>query len=171
MFHHFPSFFIIFHHFSSFFLPISGPWNLNSGAASVIVTVGNPLLADFVGCNYDLGTQAGKIRNKGNQTSRVKDDNINNGNSTDAIHHINNLNKIIKDNINIEYVSRTIDSFLRNKQNNNKNIKLKDYVFDDKKYPAGKNTVEQLFKSDDVTHAIKTLNENFSILTGIPENN
>ena len=121
---------------------------MNSGGASVIVSVGNPILKDFVGCKYEIGN-----------TTNVE--------KMSSIEIINNYTKEIKEKVNTEYLEQTLKSYLINKKNNSRSLKFKDYVYDDKKYLPGKNTVASLLKSDDVSGLLKDINENFSISTGI----
>ena len=121
---------------------------MNSGGASVIVSVGNPILKDFVGCKYEIGN-----------TTNVE--------KISSIEMVNNYTKEIKEKINTEYLEQTLKSYLINKKNNSRSLKFKDYIYDDKKYLPGKNTVASLLKCDDVSGLLREINENFSISTGI----
>ena len=138
-----------FFSFDTIIIIYAGPWTLNSGGASVIVSVGNPILKYFAGCDYDIG----------NNTSRGINSNI---------ETVIDTTKEISEKIKTEYLEQILKSYLINKKNNSRSLKLKDYVYDDKKYFSGKNTISSILKNDDVSGLLREMNENFSISTGIP---
>ena len=127
----------------------AGPWSLDSGGASVIVTVGNPILSEFHRCKYDLGNAKGKMK-------------------MTSIEIINKITKEIKENIQTEYLEKIISSYLINKQNNYKSFKMKDFLYKEGKYPPGRNTIENIINNDDIHGLLGKINEDFSISTGIP---
>ena len=138
-----------FFSFDTIIIIYAGPWTLNSGGASVVVSVGNPVLKDYSGCNYDLG----------NNTS---------GGIISNIEMVNDATKEIREKVKTGYLEQILKSYLINKKNNSRSLKLKDYVYDDEKYSSRKNTISSILKNDDVSGLLRDINENFSISTGIP---
>ena len=122
----------------------------------MIVTIGNPLLAAFEGCKYGTGTNKSFKKSKLNQAEEIE--------------NILTISKQIKEKLQTGYVESILESYLKNKLNTNKTLKLKDYLYDEKKHTPGKNTVEQSLnlKSDDVSNVLREINEEFSSTTGVP---
>jgi hypothetical protein len=71
-----------------------------------------------------------------------------------------------------KYLESIIQKYLLKKKLNNKNpIKLQDFMYDDRKYPYSKNTIEQLFNKKIGSSGVKTVlnsaNKKLSTTTGI----
>jgi hypothetical protein len=79
---------------------------------------------------------------------------------------------IPKDKIISKYLEKIIQKYLLKKKLNNKNpIKLQDFMYDDRKYPHSKNTIEQTFNKKTGTAGVKNVlnatNQKLSTTTGI----
>jgi hypothetical protein len=135
-------------HLSLFF---AGPWTLNSGGASVIVTVSNPLLSEFPGCAYDIGHAQGRKRT-----------------SENTIDVLSNVTRVVKESVREGYLEDIIHAHNLNKCCVT-TARTKDFSYDEKKYPPGKNTVEASLKADNISELLNSINEDFSVSTGIPK--
>jgi predicted RNA-binding protein len=129
----------------------AGPWPLNSSGASVIVTVGNPLLSEFPGCTYDIEHVQTRKRT-----------------SENTIDVLNNLTRTIKENVREGYLEDIIHAHNLNKYCVN-TARTKDFSYDEKKHPPGKSTVEASLKSENISELLNSINEEFSVSTGIPK--
>jgi predicted RNA-binding protein len=117
----------------------------------VIVTVGNPLLSEFPGCTYDIGNVQGRKRT-----------------SENTIDVLSNVARAVKESVREGYLEDIIHAHNLNKYCVTK-ARTKDFSYDEKKYPPCKNTVEASLKADNITELLNSINEDFSVSTGIPK--
>ena len=128
-------------------------WSICPGGASIIVTLGNPMLAEYPGCTYEMGYVPNRKRKNKN-----------------PIEIFNNMSKLIKEKVDVSYLEKIVSAYNLNKvKASNNNVMLEDYHYDDKKYPPGKNSIEQLFKCKDLKSLMMSINEEFTVSTGIPK--
>lgn len=124
---------------------------MNSSGASVIVTVSNPLLSEFPGCKYDIGHVQGRKRT-----------------SENTIDILTNVTRLVKESVREGYLEDILHAHNLNKYCVN-TARTKDFSYDEKKYPPGKNTVEASLKAENISEFLNSVNEDFSVTTGIPK--
>jgi len=137
---------------------ISENWLIPPGGSSVIVTVANPLLANLSGHISECGPLINKKNGKLSTVVIPKE--------------VVSTANIPKDKIISKYLEKIIQKYLLKKKLNNKNpIKLQDFMYDDRKYPHSKNTIEQTFNKKTGTAGVKNVlnatNQKLSTTTGI----
>ena len=82
------------------------------------------------------------------------------------------MSRLIKEKVDVSYLEKIISACNSNRTKtsyNKNNITLQVYQYDDRKYPPGKNSIEQLFKSEDLKSLMLSINEEFAVSTGIPK--